>query len=292
FHVTGVQTCALPIFTQAGYRRRFLTRTFLLETATGAGALPARAGGGGGRGLVLAFGAGGGGGGGGGGGAARAGVRGAAAGGVGRAGAVAAGRGGRLGALRTTGRETGRSSLRRPGSASPMSTWPRKLAPSTMITRGALMSPTMRPSRVSSTLSVAVMLPTTTPLTIAFLTETLAFTIPEGSTMRVWESDSSPSTRPWTERSSSPVPLPLIRIDCPITVLPVSELPLAMCSALLHVHVDVALEGGTVRNQDPGGADVAHHAAVALELDLVAGGNVPGDAAGDLDVLRLDVCLH
>src|SRR5690606_33036243 len=139
---------------------------------------------------------------------------------------------------------------------------------------------------------VAVMLPTTTPLTIRILTEKLSLTIPEGSPMTVWESDSSHSTRPWTVRSSSPESLPLIRIDCPITVLPVSELPLAMGSALLHVHVDVALEGGTVRNQDPGGADVAHHAAVALELDLVAGGNVPGDAAGDLDVLRLDVCLH
>ena len=66
-----------------------------------------------------------------------------------------------------------------------MSTRPRKLAPSTMITRGARMSPTMRPSRVSSTLSVALMLPTTTPLTIAFFTATLAFTTPDGSTISV-----------------------------------------------------------------------------------------------------------
>ncbi len=56
------------------------------------------------------------------------------------------------------------------GSASPMSTRPRKLAPSTMITRGERMSPTMRPSWVSSTDSVAVMLPTTTPVTMAFFT--------------------------------------------------------------------------------------------------------------------------
>src|SRR5690606_18957977 len=136
-----------------------------------------------------------------------------------------------------------------------------------MITRGALISPTIQPSRVSSTLSVAVMFPTTTPLTIAFLTETLAFTMPDGSTMSVCESDNSPSTRPWTVRSSSPESLPLIRMDCPITVLlpvSVSPLPLAMGSALLHVHVDVALEGGTVSNQDSRRADVAHHPAVAL----------------------------
>ena len=43
----------------------------------------------------------------------------------------------------------------------------------------------MRPSRVSSTLSVALMLPTTTPLTMAFFTATFAFTTPVGSTMRV-----------------------------------------------------------------------------------------------------------
>ena len=42
-----------------------------------------------------------------------------------------------------------------PTSTSPMSMRPRKLAPSTMMTRGAAMSPTMRPSLVISTDSVA-----------------------------------------------------------------------------------------------------------------------------------------
>src|SRR5208282_4348824 len=174
---------------------------------------------------------------------ARAGGRGGSAGG--RAGARAA---------RTAGRtcERGRSGNGRPGASSPMSTRPRKLAPSTMMTRGERMSPTMRPSRVSSTLSVAAMLPTTTPLTTAFLTETLAFTTPEGSTINVRVSDSSPSTRPRTVRSSSPLSLPLMRMDGPMTVFPAgpeSSFGLAMGLAL-HVHVDVALEGGTVGNED------------------------------------------
>ena len=66
---------------------------------------------------------------------------------------------------------------------------------------------------MSSTLSVALMLPTTTPLTMAFFTATLAFTTPDGSTISVLVSVSSPSTRPRTVRSSSPVSLPLMRMD-------------------------------------------------------------------------------
>ena len=67
--------------------------------------------------------------------------------------------------------------------------------------------------RIALTLSVALMLPTTTPLTMAFFTATFAFTTPVGSTMRVRLSVSSPSTRPRTVRSSSPVSLPLMRMD-------------------------------------------------------------------------------
>ncbi len=113
-----------------------------------------------------------------------------AAGGGGRA-PGSAGRAGTFVPGRTAGRtavgrgSAGRSVGTRPGSTSPMSTRPRKLAPSTMMTRGAWMSPTMRPSRVSSTLSVAVMLPTTTPLTMAFLTVTFGLHDADGSTMSV-----------------------------------------------------------------------------------------------------------
>src|SRR5690606_7169912 len=57
------------------------------------------------------------------------------------------------------------------------------------------------------------------------------------------------------------------------------------------VHVDVALEGGAVGDEDSRGLDVADHAAVALQLDLVAGEDVPGHLAGDLHVLGLDVGL-
>ncbi|EAU61854.1 putative receptor protein, partial [Stigmatella aurantiaca DW4/3-1] len=134
--------------------------------------------------------------------------------------AGAAGREGTVATERVVGRATGgRETGTRPGSTSPMSTRPRKLAPSTMMTRGERMSPTMRPSRVSSTLSVALMLPTTTPLMMALRTATLAFTTPVVSTMRVLLSVSSPSTRPRTVRSSSPVSLPLMRMEGPTTVL-------------------------------------------------------------------------
>ena len=101
-----------------------------------------------------------------------------------------------------------------------MSIRPRKLAPSTMITRGALMSPTIRPSRVISTDSLAVTFPTIAPAITQFLTWTSAFTTPVGSTTRVFVRVSVPSTRPRTVRSSSPLREPLMRIDSPMMVVP------------------------------------------------------------------------
>src|SRR5262249_40311541 len=63
-------------------------------------------------------------------------------------------------------------------------------------------------------------------------------------------------------------------------------------SAFLHVHVHVALEARPIGDEDPWRLHLTHHAAVGLELDLVGGLDVPGDAAGDLHVLGLDVGLH
>ena len=141
--------------------------------------------------------------------------------------------------------------------------------------------------RVSQpTLSVAVMLPTTTPETIALRTETLAFTMPLVSTINVLERLSSPSTRPRTVRSSSPVSLPLMRIDSPMTVLsvaagaaePNSRVAAMVNSPILHVHIDVAFEAGTVGDENAGRANVTHHAAVALPRDEPRG-EVQGEGA-------------
>src|SRR6185295_13770059 len=72
---------------------------------------------------------------------------------------------------------------------------------------------------------------------------------------------------------------------------PASQVLLGHGSARLLVHVDVALEGGPVGDEDARGLDVADHAALALQLHLVRGRDVAGDPAGDLHVLRLDVRL-
>ena len=110
-----------------------------------------------------------------------------------------------------------------------------------MMTRGAAMSPTMRPSLVISTDSVAVTLPTTTPAMMQFLTCTSALTWPVGSTTRVRVRVRVPSTRPRTVRSSSPAREPLMRIDSPMMVVP-SWSPWSLPLRFLDVHVDVALE--------------------------------------------------
>jgi hypothetical protein len=93
-----------------------------------------------------------------------------------------------------------------------MSIDPLKEAPSTKMTLGAMRSPTTRPASVMWMTSVAVMLPTTVPLTIAFWTFTSATTTPSGSTTRVLVREMFPSTRPTTFRSSSPLKDPLTRV--------------------------------------------------------------------------------
>src|SRR5437762_2524967 len=58
------------------------------------------------------------------------------------------------------------------------------------------------------------------------------------------------------------------------------------------VHVDVALERGTVGNEDARGFDVAHDAALCLQLDFIRCRDVAGDLTRDVDVLRLDVGFY
>src|SRR3954451_16886869 len=88
--------------------------------------------------------------------------------------------------------------------------------------------------------------------------------------------------RPRTTRSSSPWTSPLIRVSGPITV---------SLSVMLHVHVDVALERGSVGDHDARRFDVADHLGVGAQLDPFAREHVAGDAAADRERLGLDVRL-
>ena len=154
-------------------------------------------------------------------------------------------------------------------STSPMSMRPRKLAPSTMITRGADVAhhPAL-PGDLDRLGGGDV--PHHHAGDHAFLTATSAFTTPVGSTMRVFVRVSVPSTRPRTVRSSSPLRLAADEDRLADDGAAVAGRHGPSPSAFLDVHVDVALERGAVGDEDARGADVAHHAAVRLELDLVA----------------------
>src|SRR5581483_10582447 len=89
------------------------------------------------------------------------------------------------GADRRRGRRAFRAAVLFLGHQStPISMLPLNLAPSAMITRGALMSPIILPSLRTSTRSEATTLPTSIPLTARFFVVMVASTLPELSTVR------------------------------------------------------------------------------------------------------------
>src|SRR5882757_2002937 len=157
-----------------------------------------------------------------------------------------------------------------------------------MISLGEVMSPTTRALAVSRTLCEAWMVPTTTPATTSARTSTSAWTMPPSSTVSVWLSWTLPSIRPRTTRSSSPRTSPAMRVSGPITVSPL----LLLASAMLHVHVDVALERGSVGDHDARRFDVADHLGFCAQLDALAGQHVAGEASADGQRLSLDVGFH
>src|SRR3954452_23136734 len=146
------------------------------------------------------------------------------------------------------------------------------------------MSPTTRALSVRRTLSEARMVPTSTPETTRIFTSTSACTMPPSSMVRVSLSCILPSTRPRTTRSSSPRTSPEMRVSGPITVC-------LSAMVRLHVHVDVALERGTVGDHDPGRLHVADHLGVGAQLHPLARQHVAGEPAADGDGLSLDVGL-
>jgi len=110
---------------------------------------------------------------------------------------------------------------------SPMSTPPRKRAPSSRTTRGAEMSPWTDAELRRMTCSSALRSPSTLPSTTTIRPAIPAFTFPSGPTVtECCFRSTEPSTRPWIRRSSSPVTSPRMEMEGPMVAGPPSPVPL------------------------------------------------------------------
>src|SRR6185312_10916378 len=136
-----------------------------------------------------------------------------------------------------------------------------------MLTRGARTSPTTRAPSSSATLSSPARSPFTAPRT----TMRRALTpLPTSAPSAIV---TSPSTCPWISRSPEPVTLPRTWAPRPMIVV-------LSPRAISHVHVDVALELGAVRDGDARGLHVADDLGAGLQVHAIARRDVPRDLPG------------
>src|SRR4051794_40282910 len=154
-----------------------------------------------------------------------------------------------------------------------------------MAIRGARRSPTTRAPDSRSSASSAVRSPFTAPRTTMRRAEMLAATRPLASTTTSPVAATSPSMRPAISRSPVPVTRPRTKVPPPMTVVAVEWV------AISHVHVDVALGLGTVRDGDACSLHVSDDLRAVLEVDAVVGGDVARDGARDGDGPARDVGL-
>src|SRR5688572_13140230 len=145
--------------------------------------------------------------------------------------------------------------------------------------RGAVRSPTTRAPRSSSTASLARTSPCTAPETVMCVPDTLPRTAASSPSTSSPLTLTSPSTRPRISRLPEPRTLPRTTLVRPITEEPFMQQP------PLYVHVDVALERGTVGDRQARGFHVADQAAAGLEVHALGRGHVARHLACDGEAL-------